>query len=263
MDFLDKNCIAALDRLGEEVLALRQSIDGSRFRIGGEIDATIHETRAAENDKRTRDNRNFWLQVFLTLGTWLAFVAAGIYAGLAAVQTVQTREAINQATRAANCSEQANKDANIRFHEDIRPYVWITAPTEQMGKTGEVFSWNVHYRNFGKSPAIRVRSHFYVAMAPHAMDKVKTVGKIPLGGKRGESIEPPGADDKTADWISSEPVKLTDDEIRHFYGIENGLIVYGRIDYLGTDGTEYWSLACFGRQANGAIDWCPHHNEIH
>src|SRR5258708_4998495 len=107
MDLLAQRFIAATKHLRAEIVALRESIDALRdqqerqhqerqaehqseaplhVEAGGEIEATVHETEAAQKESRSRNNRNFLVQVILTIGTWLAFIAAAIYAGIAACQ---------------------------------------------------------------------------------------------------------------------------------------------------------------------------------
>jgi hypothetical protein len=48
--------------------------------------AELHFPEADKTEKRTQHNRSHTLQVRLTLGTWLAFIAAAVYAGITALQ---------------------------------------------------------------------------------------------------------------------------------------------------------------------------------
>src|SRR5437016_8832340 len=100
MDFLNKKFIAAIDRLREEVASLQKSIDsiGDEYKTQHEHDrnqlppsvivqAELQVPEAIERDHGRRDDRTHRQQIWLTVGTWLAFGAAAIYAAIAAWQT--------------------------------------------------------------------------------------------------------------------------------------------------------------------------------
>jgi hypothetical protein len=125
-------------RLRDEIIALRKSIDAFRDQaerhhqedqtqrsqtqqvplwVGGEVHATVHKTKAA--DDRTRENTNLWFQGMLTVGAWLTFLATAAAFGAAAYyahwarltfeeiqrQTPKITESADAAMKAANLSK--------------------------------------------------------------------------------------------------------------------------------------------------------------
>jgi hypothetical protein len=84
------------------------------------------------------------------------------------------------------------------------------------------------------------------------MSKVVEIEKI---AGEGGSIQVPGGD---PGFQTGRPMQsLTDAEIKDLLDIEAGLVVFGRIDYSSTNGTEYWSRFCLLHQKNGAAGFCP------
>jgi hypothetical protein len=83
----------------EQTSAIRDEYERERKRQHAQpeikVFAELHTPEAVESDRGTRDDRQHCLQVWLTVGTWLAFFAAAIYAGIAGVQTYFIREANN------------------------------------------------------------------------------------------------------------------------------------------------------------------------
>jgi hypothetical protein len=167
----------------------------------------------------------------------------------------------NQLTRTAL------KESREHFTQDQRPYVWITGSPSQNGSASVVFGsdkvtglWgaNVSFKNYGKTPAINVRGDFRLATGKDALSRVTDIEKI---SKPGGSIEVPGGD---SSYQTSQPgISLTSAQLKDLLDIELGIVVYGRIDYSGTDGTEYWSKFCLVRQKNGGVGNCPGYSQIH
>jgi hypothetical protein len=105
------------------------------------------------------------------LGTWLAFAAAAIYAGIAAKQKLimdSTYQEVQKQTAAAQCAaraaQEAVRQAHDQFVQDQRPYMAQTANTTQGPKffvnpvkpdSGQIL-WDWHMNNYGKSPAYDV-----------------------------------------------------------------------------------------------------------
>ena len=166
----------------------------------------------------------------------------------------------NQLTRAAL------NDSRDHFTQDQRPYVWIAGTPNEKGSASVVFGrdivsglWgpNVSFKNYGKSPAVHVRGDFRLVTGKDALSQVKDIDKISTA--KG-SIEVPGGD---PDFQTGQPMlSLTDAQLRDLLAVDMGIVVYGRIDYSGTDGTEYWSKFCLVRQQNGAAGYCPGYSQI-
>jgi hypothetical protein len=193
--------------------------------------------------------------VIQSVGIGIGTIVALIYAGqLCAMLTS------NQLTRAAL------NDSRDHFTQDQRPYVWIAGTPSEKGSAAVVFGrdvvsglWgpNVSYKNYGKSPAIHVRGDFRMVTGKDALSRVKDIDKIPTTGG---SIEVPGGE---SDFQTGQPMlSLTDAQLKDLLGVDMGIVVYGRIDYSGTDGTEYWSKFCLVRQKNGGAGYCPGYSQI-
>jgi|SRR5579864_3278022 len=150
-------------------------------------------------------------------------------------------------------------DERDRFIRDQRPTMWIIKPFDEIGndaRSGK-FAWNIHYKNFGKSPAFHLRNDIRLLTGKDAINGIKDIDKVPM--EKGQSLEPPGGAD---DFASGMIPSLTKAEIDDLSKIDNGIVVYGRIDYTDAAGTEYWSLFCMGRQANGVVAYCPNYNRV-
>jgi hypothetical protein len=286
MDFLNKKFIAAIDQLQEEITFLRQSINASREQQQRQfeqehaegalpsppirVEAETHERPDAE--RRAERNSSLRAQWITAVATIAAFIAAAVYAGIAASQLGRMKEAVHEATRAAKAAEDANVDSANHFLKDERPYVWgrvapfVIAPNQKI-------MVNVYFTNFGKSPAIDDRGSGKIFWGKNAWEEAenwfKLPGKVPppiLGGS-GEII-PPG--------VSSDPKKTfggfttyTSDKILSVQDVkwvlthDLAVVVVFREMYTDTVGTLYWTDECGSRFTSGAVPACPTHNEIH
>lgn len=88
-----------------------------------------YEAKTAKN-ANIEFRKQLRVQKLLTVGTWLAFVAAGIYAGIAAKQLTQMRKATRAATKAANI-------AAAQIVLDARPWINLI-PGEGVPNSGAV-----------------------------------------------------------------------------------------------------------------------------
>jgi hypothetical protein len=150
MDFLNKKCILALNCLRDEVMALRKSIDTIRdeYKTQREYDrnqppppaitqSELQVPEATERDHGRRDDRSHRQQVWLTVGTWLAFGAAVGYAGIATWQTSEIRR---------------------NFRRDQRAMMKVTSEAPDM--VVNPVSYPVHLSNVGKTPALNIHAEF-------------------------------------------------------------------------------------------------------
>lgn len=167
---LEKNTNAIRDA----VKATRENKQGP-LPIPLPIRAELQVPEADKTDQRTQYKRSHTLQIWLTVGTWLAFIAAAIYAGIAHSQLDQMKiatrnagDAAIAAGRAATATEQANTDARERFRTDERPWL-IPQPHGSYSRPGGGETVNelmpdgsIHFGvfiqilNIGRSPAIKV-----------------------------------------------------------------------------------------------------------
>jgi hypothetical protein len=256
----------------------RQSETSQRniiVRLDGELTTKLKAEEAAEHHKHSQHNNDFWPQWITAIATTLAFIAAVRYAGIANSQLtemkrsrMQTREAIAQSAEANKIAADSLEITRDNFRSDQRPYVFLNLSLDNR-KPGEPMSafsvgqylqtikgrivWSFHFKNFGKSPAFDVKIDRHLALGPNAWQKVKW--RVP---EHNNVILPPGQDDYTSAMSDEVPV----DQIEYLFSADNGVAVFGHIDYQGPDGKSYWSEFCWFRLRNGVLVNCPTHNII-
>jgi hypothetical protein len=134
-------------RLRDEIVSLRKSIDAIRYEYEREnenrrqqtpqpvvVRAELQVPEGTERDRGARNDRAHRQQVWLTVGTWLAFGAAVIYAGIAAKQLKQMRIATQAATSAANTAS-SQFEFTLRQTEDSEEAHVQVAPNYFTGNT--------------------------------------------------------------------------------------------------------------------------------
>lgn len=178
-------------KLLNEIAALRNSIDSatSYQRERDEkaegakhepppivLSAELKEPEAAQTDRRTRDDRNHAQQVWLTWGTWLAFIAAAIYAGISYRQ-MDLLHTANEQGRTQWETEHRPwvSTGEIRFQ---RPPVFLVYPDNPPPASTQIsFVIEVPIKNVGLSPALHVETEMVGTMtkeiaAPPAMENM-------------------------------------------------------------------------------------------
>lgn len=202
-----------------------------------------------QRENRTYGNLQLWIQIILAIATWLAFIAAAVYAGIAAEQLDQMREATHQATvaaRAARRSADTAKgilDANReQFRLQQRPYIWaqphssitpggpVVVPIpNQPSKYGITVSVDIW--NGGISPAVHVinTSSIIKVGTPNELAKIAE-NYTPVYPKHqaGSLIGP-----NTSNTVSSErkPTIISFDEHKQWVDGTLGIIVIGGVQY--------------------------------
>ncbi len=217
-----------------------------------QIKAEISFDKQAIIDSKAEQNRNYRVQNSIRYAAWYAFIAATIYAGITALQLREVRK--------------ANTETINEFRASERPYIWTDDYPEKfpfaMGRdpvTG-IFSWNVVLRNYGKSVAATFCSEERLRTGADAMKDVPYIEHNtcqPLSGLVGGGVGgliPPGKG-RFVTAFSVTPV--TDDEVKGWYALPAGVVVYGRFDYDDSFGTWYFSQYCITRQQNGVLGDCP------
>lgn len=120
--------------------------------------AELQIPESVERHKQTYQKKQYRLQKWLTVGTWLAFIAAGVYAGVAAFQLHQMKLAVHE-TENAN---QITKDALLYVQ---RAFVFLTqfdvtrltAPGTNRLDGSMRFSF--HWENGGSTPTRSMTGH--------------------------------------------------------------------------------------------------------
>jgi hypothetical protein len=148
--------------------------------------AELQIPEADKTERRTQYDRSHGLQIWLTVGTWLAFIAAAVYAGIAAYQLKAMRGQLEQivkqypelqksAAAAKSSAETAATmltNAQLQFRTEQRPYLSAGGrgclmkdnPKQGEGPLvavsrpdgGVDFCAEIDVLNNGRSPAIEV-----------------------------------------------------------------------------------------------------------
>src|SRR5260370_5199050 len=210
---------------------------------------------AAEQDSASHSNKIlFWTKISAAL--------LFIYAALTFWQELMTRKSITDASR--------------HFQIDQRSYVWkldFISPKDIHIVANERMWTNIHWVNYGKSPAVRTSATGKIFVGPTAMQDADqwfaALGNGPLIAQPGEEIIiAPGIPsdlDKPAGGYSTilTDDALKQDEIDHMQHTSYSVAMALRIQYYAMHGHRYWSDLCFSRYEVGSFPYCNRHNEMH
>ena len=240
------------------------------------VRAELHVPEDVEKDRKTNEDRQHRVQVWILIGTWGAFIAVSVYAYITLRQwremiaaRHQTQHAIDAANRSASASETANANAAKNFVEDRRPYIWNDALDFFVPAIHQPLRFRVHVANFGKSPAVRVKHSSVIFHGPTALKQADQwfdhfKNNLIIGGS--ETIMPP--------YVPQDPRTNGDgidvwsqdslDEAAVNYVLQNdfGEIIVARIEYYDLSGNFYWSHLCIQRYKSNALGNCKH-NAMH
>jgi hypothetical protein len=149
-----------------------------------------------ERSNQANSDREYRLQVCLTVGTWLAFFAAAVYAGIAyqqkatmdatfrevRKQTESSKIAANAAKDAAETTAKALTASAITSHYELRPYVSAISMTLSgeviEGKTLQV---SIRLVNTGRTPATSGRSCSTIVLLKRPITDTEHCGSNPVG----------------------------------------------------------------------------------
>ncbi len=113
--------------------------------------------------------------------------------------------------------------------------------------------WSIHFKNYGKSPAINMRANGEVALGPDAWRQVKW---RKMSGEAAGSLIPPEGDF----WITARSRDVSPADYGVFHETFGNIAVFGHVEYEGLDGSSYWTEYCFSKGNGGAIEMCSTHN---
>jgi hypothetical protein len=198
--------------------------------------AELQVPESVQRDNHAESKKNRTVQKWLTAGTWLAFIAACIYAEIGYKQL---------------------RDSNRNFRSDERPwihtYVDTKAPEVRMELVvGGSLMIPVVFTNSGKTPAFAARGAVVVSLLPMgvAPEFVYTPGhpraKIAIEAMYpGTNSEPvpalllqPGKD-------RPSPVIISETQRDAIITGALRLVVHGRIDYRDVFGIPRWLTFCY------------------
>lgn len=187
----------------------------------------------------------------------------------------QSKAAVNQVTelesgvKESHALVKATQDSldamRANFTKDQRPYMWIK-PSDPKFEEGKRLFWDVHFVNYGKSPAVKATMCTVLWYGPNDVrpdinqnaidEKCKQVTANPNASR---SIAPPGDAIFTT---AASNVVLTADDIKILRDLDFRIAITGRITYGDVAGNPYSSTFCMVHLAAGGILNCEQYNEI-
>jgi hypothetical protein len=207
-----------------------------------------------------------WFSLIVLIFTFIVFA---LQLRESKTQTGIFRDQANQAVTDAKLTrDQTDRQIQVvkdQFIADERPYIWLQdAPNNSIPmfvKNAEsgIFSWNVFYTNYGKSPAINLCEEMHIEIGKKALSKVIDISHNSCGSIHAGILPPSRLEWSTA----TTERRVSDTEIKDWFALEYGVVVYGRFDYTDSFGKPYFSQFCMARQKNGAIANCQQHNHIY
>ena len=183
----------------------------------------------------------------------------------------QTQGSIDAANRNATAAEKANTEAEKRFQIDQRPYLWESSMKPLPLAVNQRVFFDLHYVNYGKSPAIRelgIGKVFFGKDALRQADKwFDKLGDKPLATPQtANGILPPGIPADPEKTVSRTTLQsdniLTNNDLAYLAIHDFAIVAVPRVDYFDAAGNFYRSDICVFQFASGAIAHCRTHNEI-
>lgn len=233
------------------------------------IEAAVHAFQAQQNVNARRQRKRFWLEL-------LMLIAVVIYASLTLLiwrELVETRKQTDQLVQAvinqskaahelATMNQESLNPAKKHLAQEQRPWVLNAETGRPILKPGEKIVWNYSFDNFGKTPALNVLQTGKVLFGKDSLKRVRsnyfgTLGTVE-NQNRGSVIAPRDPRFRTA---RSDEV-LNPSDIAQITGIDGGIVLFYRIEYLDTAGNDYFTEVCRYTLKNGLIANCGVHNQI-
>lgn len=272
MDYLAQQFIALASKIREQLSRLNDVIEKHRESIdkaevtrrkqqqpSPEIRAELHIPQAIEDQRTEQYQQSHRLQRHQVIAAYLAvaattmaFAAAAVYAYIASKQLREMHNTVVEAKR-------SNDDANNRFREDQRPYIWLKtgyagniqfvpnqrAPQKGIGQ----ILWTFHYTNYGRSPALEVRF----------VDKTMSLngGEFRQSYGRAFTVPTPLAPtEENFATVVSRP-GVTAKQFARYQATDEAIKVHAIIRYTDRykDGP-YETAICLSLLANGSIAYC-------
>jgi hypothetical protein len=126
------------------------------------VAAEIRFPEAIERERTAEQKKQHRTQKLIAAGTWAAFIAATIYAGIASKQlgemrkaTTAAKDSADAAKKSADTASQTLLNSQTSFEIDQRPYM-VTDVPEFAGNgltPDKAIEANITLRNIGRSPA--------------------------------------------------------------------------------------------------------------
>jgi hypothetical protein len=159
--------------------------------------------------------------------------------------------------RGFEVSKSSFEMAKKQFVIDQRPYLWVK-PQSPVIEDKKNLSWSIEVINYGKSPALNVKScilgwwgseaPIHVNAPPPDLDSPECKATTQFS-----MVIPPQGDVYTSPSLGSA---LTPDQLEKIRSLDRGLLIHGRTQYTDSMGNTYESAFCTDRLANGAVESC-------
>jgi hypothetical protein len=186
---------------------------------------------------------------------------------LAATNQVAKLDAGVRETHAlAKATQDTLSEIRGNLIKEERPYLW-PRPEAVAFEKGQPLRWNLHFVNYGKSPAIRAHTCVTLTYGADALSVASGYTEEDLIGQckkpspvaESESIAPPG-DALFATGQSN--VILADDDAIKFFKADFRVAIRALVTYEDVYGHHYKSLFCAAHLATDAVYTCQQGNEI-
>lgn len=228
------------------------------------VQAELHVPENIERDRQTHENRQHRLQIWVVIGTWAAFAAASIYAGVAYLQWREMIGATDAAGRAVDESrrnrvqaERSLKATIDQFHLDQRAWLGVDS-VSGLPKLNEDFVIDVVVKNTGKTPAMKVS--FLITYRALKKSERLAFKHGSVHAEQSNAMLPPNSIYHANPPIPADKVKQGDLDL-----IKKGDVTI----YVYADGTfedvfscRHWIQFCYFLTTNGK-NWvaCKSHND--
>jgi hypothetical protein len=186
----------------------------------------------------------------------------------AADQVIKLAAGVRESHALAKAARDSMAQARDNFTKDQTPYVWAT-PKEPIVKIGENIRWDIQYSNYGRSPALNMRSCIQATWGNAGLSFLNSVHFPSMDeciGSLGSTINPksvsvlPPGYPGYSSTFGSDP--LTEPLFNAITSTEGGGFIYGVFQYEDKAGNLYESAFCNFRFRSGAVGACDRHNYI-
>jgi hypothetical protein len=197
--------------------------------------------------------------VWLVIAT---FILAAIALGQACIlltTDASTRKAANAADTSARTLGTALQTVRDNFRAEQRPIIWlgtVWSPrflTSSGGDNLGHIAWNWSYRNYGKTPALKVSTKDFMSINAKVEPNLNQMNyAAPI---------PPNKEGDDFNTILSNPT-ISQDDYNTLLKIDEAIIIFGQITYEDAYGNKYETQFCLEKLAAGPNAYCKEGNDI-
>lgn len=224
---MDASPESVTDKIRQELSSLRLMLEEQLGRLStanlaqveqqDEIRVAISKSSIPDEEKedaRSYRKKNFRVQVILAIGTWGAFLAAAIYAGIAEIQLRVTDRQLIEAQKTTVATEVAMK---------IDERAWVSVLDIRPDSKGAPII-TIEFINTGRTPAkdFRIAAAGDVGKVKYKEVEIPGSGVIAPGGKFSSILHANGA--------LTSPTRIE---------------IHGRVSYESVFGVGHWTTFCY------------------